>query len=131
MFIIVCCPRHHRSDFSVTVDEVLSREMDWNLTSFTAGDPSSTSPLSSGQYLVKISVGLSDPAKFATIFQRPLDPSMLDQVIGHHMDTWIFDLSPVCTLLQLQHAIDYFHGLGCFIGLSAYSPSEGRLISQL
>lgn len=122
MHLVVLVPDSIRVDFSTLVDQFLSRDLDWNLVLFEdvllEGSRSTTSCRS----LVYSSLECPLPGVFHRGLQELSSryPECLSQL--DNSSVWLFSLSPLCLVDDVDKVIDHMRLLGCHIGLTASYP---------
>lgn len=118
MFLVVCSPFQLRSDFASFVDSKLSKELDWYLTLFIERETSPPSPrlpihsVLVSEYSLDLRSGSYDPD-----LQGLETQLAICGFLRSNCDTWVFDLSPQCTVDGIDQMIRHFDNLGCFSGL--------------
>lgn len=122
MHLVVLVPESIKLEFSNLVDSYLSRVLDWNLIYFEDVFLSGDEIRTSCRTLVYLNLECPVPG----VIHRGLQeleygyPLCFDQL--NRSSVWLFSLSQLCLVGDVDEVIDQMHKLGCHIGLTSSHP---------
>lgn len=127
MILIASVPVTNREAFASFVDNILSKELDWNLVAFERSSPDPSFDQTSLYHLVEYTSSLADlPLIRGSVPSSVLASLLLDTPI-EFVDLWVFALSSLNSLEDVSTVTAIMCTLGCRLGLLPFDPLQDHL----